>query len=970
MADLGIRHLSRTDSPPNFDQDQRFVIKKQAQTATSTSTNTPQSKTKKGALSRFLKFIRGKDSTKKSGTKARQKSTDSASSGISSSGQHGNFNPLNSDENAEGLARVISKDSAKADLERTISGKPHIQVVRSQSQQPRSSGKHRPDIGRRTISGGAVERLSTAGSRVANTPRRANTISGSKVTKNSINVQTTTETSTSDSSSTGYLSDESQRRKRELKLQNSRRMTKNSRKTRDETTEESTSTSGESYSSSEDSVYSSAELENGSRNTTNQDESESSSSHSEVTGTGGETTEMEAVQQYALETIPENEEEDNRVQSLTIAKEQRENYPSMQSHHSHHSHNSSHQFHHGHQIGHEGTHHQHFHHSHHELQLDSDEGSLLDEKIYRKEMARKSSDNDSNGLHKPKPIWRRRTARPMSFNDSHNARDHHMMMHGYGHGGGHTQQIIPVAAGGSGAGGQKVLRSESLGPGLQNRMQKFERSATGNVKALAKKLQAQTEEQEKEDDIYLASQFARARRFFRSGSHEGQISNGKNDIPWFGDSHDNDDDLLLEASAPTNLTTRRAGISQVREGRASLSRKNSFPSAAAAQAANALPLEPSRGHSNDNQSATSHYKNSNSDLTGGSAVQRSTSRVRQIAMSLHEREEAVRNAEAMIANHQPLVDHAASASSSSEKASTGHPSPQHKPRNLKKTDDSFIKELLEIARAESQEKHRGVDHIISPGNRSYSQNTLEGEGVKLVPHVSQEQPVVVNPSAAPATAQPVQYIVDEDGNRKPKDFKEAISMASNRMIRKKQPSQDMTEPEMDPRQMSKDEDHQHAQHHHRRITPTTSSEQYHSSDNQPRKRATSSDYQYQSQVKLLTNQFQQGPSSTNLQENNNNPNDLHTIHHPQEHHPTSSSKTKTKKVIRKVRRVSKKVKNTAATTDSKSSQPVEMPSQVHEERVQRQPEPLPEVVNATRQRVYMRMVEQNLRLDFSIFPVF
>merc|ERR1711972_473485 len=64
------------------------------------------------------------------------------------------------------------------------------------------------------------------------------------------------------------------------------------------------------------------------------------------------------------------------------------------------------------------------------------------------------------------------------------------------------------------------------------------------------------------------------------------------------------------------------------------------------------------------------------------------------------------------------------------------------------------------------------------------------------------------------------HITDENGDRKPKDFKEAISMASNRMIRKKQPSQDMTEPEMDgfgsgrKLNISKDEDHHH--HHHQK----------------------------------------------------------------------------------------------------------------------------------------------------------
>ena len=83
-----------------------------------------------------------------------------------------------------------------------------------------------------------------------------------------------------------------------------------------------------------------------------------------------------------------------------------------------------------------------------------------------------------------------------------------------------------------------------------------------------------------EDEIYLGSQFKRARSFFRSGSH-GQISEEKistgsksrhqsGEIAWFRDSHVNDDDLLAEADTATSLTTRRAGLSQVKLDRASL----------------------------------------------------------------------------------------------------------------------------------------------------------------------------------------------------------------------------------------------------------------------------------------------------------------------------------------------------------------------------------------------------------------
>ena len=182
----------------------------------------------------------------------------------------------------------------------------------------------------------------------------------------------------------------------------------------------------------------------------------------------------------------------------------------------------------------------------------------------------------------------------------------------------------------------------------------------------------------------------------------------------------------------------------------------------------------------------------------------------------------------MIANHQPLQDHAASASSSSERASTGHPSPQHKPRNSpkkeNKADDSFIKELLEIARAESQEKHRGIEPGLLSNNRTHSQQTLDE--MKMVDVGERSKNSTSNVGNAPLQSSPLLkgtgmgrndrnrklteestldglldkngehrlslgHITDENGDRKPKDFKEAISMASNRMIRKKQPSQDI-----------------------------------------------------------------------------------------------------------------------------------------------------------------------------------
>ena len=503
---LGIRHLSRTDSPPtaNFDPNDasaRFHVKKANIPANHSAENNNSSSKKKGALSRFLKFIKGgKNGKSESGsisgnsTQAergstkhhhnhsnngkhnnRQKSTDSSSSSLSN-----NINIDNSHENHLGL----KTHSHEGHHHYKPNNKPGI--ARSHT----NPGKKAQQLqtlhqaqSRRTISGGA-ERLKNNKNSKNSTPKRANTISGTKVTKNSTNISTS-ETVTSDSSSTGYLSDESRRRAAEQrgngrmmnnshqhhhqksssskskshKSQVSSSRSKNQssssrrRKKDEESSEDSTSSSGESYSSSEDSVYSSAEVGEG-RNTTQQEEEsdgESGSSRSEeITGTGGDTTEMEATQQYALETIPENEDDNDNatLQQALMEVEMMQNMQHIQNsssfqqnsnnnnhHNSHHSINSN-----NHQIrslSNQGNNNQNnnsirenrlptreSHHSAHnlEFQIDSDEGSLLDEKIYRKEMSmamvRKSSDDLSgNGLHKPKPIWRRRTARPMSFQE-------------------------------------------------------------------------------------------------------------------------------------------------------------------------------------------------------------------------------------------------------------------------------------------------------------------------------------------------------------------------------------------------------------------------------------------------------------------------------------------------------------------------------------------------------------------------
>ena len=127
MSGIGIRHLSRTDTPPSagqaFDEDSRFMIKKRPDMEAVDVPEVPPPKTetkKKGAFSRFLRFIRGKEGKKSS---KRQKSTDSSSSGVSSNHgqQPGQYAPLNSDENEpphtlhaqQSLIRVQSAESQR-----------------------------------------------------------------------------------------------------------------------------------------------------------------------------------------------------------------------------------------------------------------------------------------------------------------------------------------------------------------------------------------------------------------------------------------------------------------------------------------------------------------------------------------------------------------------------------------------------------------------------------------------------------------------------------------------------------------------------------------------------------------------------------------------------------------------------------------------------------------------------------------
>lgn len=300
------------------------------------------------------------------------------------------------------------------------------------------------------------------------------------------------------------------------------------------------------------------------------------------------------------------------------------------------------------------------------------------------------------------------------------------------------------------------------------------------VRALVNRIQTQTDVVEDTNDPYLATKFeyARNKTFGRNGSREGNLSEENNLDA------ENDDPLF----DPTTVT-RRAGMTQARDGRAYLSRKNSFNNTKQAKESGRMtehekdkkPLEP-RNSGERPKVAT---------------VQRSTSRVKQIAMSLHERETTVRKTEAMIANHQPLAD-ASDANRSSDHASVGHPSPIHRRANSKptgKADDSFIKELLEIARAESQEKQKGTEITFTPALlKNISSNSSTSDKSRTSPDKNCSDKQYDNDTSENKRANSLREdspfgTLDEPNDiqdyERPKDFKHAISMASTRLTRKK-----------------------------------------------------------------------------------------------------------------------------------------------------------------------------------------
>lgn len=337
------------------------------------------------------------------------------------------------------------------------------------------------------------------------------------------------------------------------------------------------------------------------------------------------------------------------------------------------------------------------------------------------------------------------------------------------------------------------------------------------------------------------------------------------------DSDLNDDPLYRDESFDKNSPnisshTRIAGMTQNREGRAFLSRKNSFNTKKEAIEANRMTDTEKDNISKDQLSLTS----SNADIKyrddsshedrpkpGSAKVGRSTSRVKQIAMSLHERETNIRKTEQMIANHQPLAENVSghnvaihNQDNKSEHNSMGFPSPTNRRKianvEAKAADDSFIKELLEIARAESQEKQNKTEITFAPNllktitrsnhdvsesgefsNDPYYSSSSAQHGLKSPSQSSSSsrfsntknsiaQALHANPNTNNNNNKNLNNLndinsmlnnfsmknerrgsfkyLDSDDNHlgsendlaaKPKDFKEAISIASNRLIRKK-----------------------------------------------------------------------------------------------------------------------------------------------------------------------------------------
>lgn len=363
--------------------------------------------------------------------------------------------------------------------------------------------------------------------------------------------------------------------------------------------------------------------------------------------------------------------------------------------------------------------------------------------------------------------------------------------------------------------GENQIRSLPPHPETDNKHPKERKiSQGGGVRALVNKIQTQTESQD--DDIpngygLNVSNSGYTRKYSRGTSRDGNLSE---DHPL---DLDLNDDPLYEPT-PETQTVRRAGMAQNREGRAYLSRKNSFNSTKQAKESGRMG-DHEQDLAEENATETERPRR-------GATVQRSTSRVKMMAQSLQQRETAVKKHEEMIANHQPLAETAESSRSKTnlaeEKISNSGspasnrraPSAKEKPKEKQtpKNDDSFIKELLEIARAESQEKQKGPEITFTTALLKNSSPT---------PPEDKSTSSVINDNTG-NTAQYIETTCNADETRtatnsndterpssirkagdKPKDFKDAIAIASTRIANKKNSKDCSLERELD----GADQDH-------------------------------------------------------------------------------------------------------------------------------------------------------------------
>lgn len=813
---------------------------------------------KKSALRRFVSFITGKGSQETNRTKGRQKSTDSTSSGISSNKEN-----THSDENLD-INRITSQDSNKP-----FGNRPSIRVIKNNNQIPTTGIINNPIQTKRSQStrGGLQRARTTAGRQT----KRSNTINAGKLLKN-------LSSETSDSSSTGYRSDDKKNHKSKLRKSNS---SPGNRKIKrlDESSE--SSSSSESYTSSDDSVYSSDEYNRKFLKPRVKKETEDTDDYDTQSGSASCTMNSKAQEddeededalQFQLEAIPEADEEPEEKKSNKLRRKDK--------------------------------------------QISREQEIAYKEKM---QFYNKTNFNRSprSGLNK-------------------NSRRQFHSFHGHLHPEDYDQIyddecLLEEALRDKGRSistdqTQKLSNARDRIKWKRNRDPKQKFDKNGTVKAIAQKIQAQTESTV--EDPYLASQFAKARKFFRSGSQEGHLAKGEKggETNWQND--ELDDDPLFEPSA--NLTTRRAGMSQVRKGRISLERKSSYPSTKSATDANVMEKHPKDvtpikevveapvknkkeilDKRNSNHSSYSRYEAPN--------IVRSTSRVKQIAMSLHERETTVRKTEAMIANHQPLAENG---KESSDVGSIGQPSPTYKrhlsKQNTPKQDDSFIKELLEIARAESQEKQKDVNpeepKLVSNPTLSLQlshSSSKDHEGTSLEEFANN--------------------VKQDLKDRKPKDFKEAISMASTRLIRKKRLSDDNADGTNDEYEVTDKSDN--GSNRSRSVSPvkkelTKSKSAFTKGSNSTinRNRFKSSDYGYQSNVSMRARMFENvaqdelhstGSRSKHSTLNNQNSNSSGVYSTPEED-DRSFKNTKYSKSVKDDKKVKKIVKRVRKSSNSLS----------------------------------------------------